>query len=141
MKKILLALLLVSCSRGGATCGASVCEDFDGHTTLVPPDVDLRQWDLTEPPLPQDLTVVCVADLGQAMCSVGQCVDTRTSNDHCGKCDSKCFGKPEVQFTCCAGKCTGLTQDQFNCGKCGVVCPIHTHSCCAGVCKPGLGCS
>jgi hypothetical protein len=141
MRLIAVAALALSlaCSKGGA-CDAA-CEDqapaeSDLMTLLPPQEEDQRAAaDLVAP---KDLAT-CSADMGQAMC-LGMCVSTRTDNDHCGECNARCFGKPEIRFTCCAGQCIGLAQDFRNCGACGAYCEPTKNTCCAGVCTPGLRC-
>jgi hypothetical protein len=69
------------------------------------------------------------------------CVDPRTDPDHCGACDSPCFGVTQcIDGVClapcapdqtrCVGKCVPLATDNANCGKCGNAC--ETGKVCSG---------
>ena len=76
------------------------------------------------------------------------CVDTQTSNDHCGVCSHACLpGWVCSAGTCacpegsqpCGSACVDVAADPGNCGGCGVACnPDET--CNAGICsRSGTG--
>lgn len=62
----------------------------------------------------------------------GQCVDTDTSRDHCGRCGFSCN---VAGFECCSGSCTSLQSDEENCGACGNSCDARTQVCREGQCR------
>ncbi|MBL8678530.1 MAG: hypothetical protein JNK05_05170 [Myxococcales bacterium] len=105
-----------------------------------------------------------VADTG-AMCPPGQarcggaCVDTRTSRDHCGACDSPCVNPANGVAMCSSGMCMRTCNAGFDncdgiasngceaslsstahCGRCGMACSGATPMCdsrtgtCVGSC-------
>lgn len=87
------------------------------------------------------------------------CVDTTTSNNHCGKCDNECQDGstcsdgqcvcPNSAETYCGGKCVNTQTNANHCNGCGKECPVQTctngqclqNVCCAGICvRPGTIC-
>ncbi len=65
----------------------------------------------------------------------GLCVDLRTSQEHCGRCDISCHSG----LVCCDGRCSDLRRDNGNCGACGVFCPLPgdggaRYTCCDYAC-------
>lgn len=80
------------------------------------------------------------------MCS-GTCVNTQTSNTHCGACGNACTGGktcsagacncPSGQ-TSCSNTCVNTQTSNSNCGTCGTVCPSGS-TCTSGACVCGGG--
>jgi hypothetical protein len=70
----------------------------------------------------------------------GECVDTMTSNEHCGRCDNPCpmngsscqGGQCECMgaLEFCVDACIDVSADDTNCGACG-------HDCLGGTCVNG----
>ncbi len=52
-----------------------------------------------------------------------ECVDTSTSEEHCGGCGIPCA----LGNTCCLGSCTNVSSDPKNCSACGTQCPDPSH--------------
>lgn len=76
----------------------------------------------------------CRLDNDIAPCD-GLCVNVRTSQEHCGGCNTGCH----ASLTCCDARCANLLRDNGNCGECGVVCPLPgdggaRYACCNGSC-------
>ena len=74
----------------------------------------------------------------------GSCVDTSTSQNHCGMCNRGCPVGVEVCSAgncvcapgltrCPAGNCVNLQTNKFNCGVCGMACPGN-RTCTNGAC-------
>ena len=74
----------------------------------------------------------------------GECVDLRTSVEHCGECGFACPAGGTCEGGVCSVGCQGgldlcgqncvdVQSDQANCGACGVVC-APSESCVEGVC-------
>ncbi|WP_437726916.1 MXAN_6577-like cysteine-rich protein [Sorangium sp. So ce861] len=74
----------------------------------------------------------CGGDRALQRCG-GECVDTRTDPNHCGKCGSACEpGRACVGAVCrrtclegltdCGGACVDLTADPLHCGQCDRAC-------------------
>lgn len=85
----------------------------------------------------------------------GICVDTQTSEKHCGICghvcdngscvNGQCVDKtplcaPETGLADCSGQCVDLMTNHENCGACGKKCPDGT-KCDHGVCADPVACS
>ena len=62
----------------------------------------------------------------------GECVDTQTDQNHCGRCNFSCGA---TGFVCCGGSCTNLQSDDANCGACGNACDSRTQVCREGQCR------
>lgn len=97
---------------------------------------------------------VCQSTCGPLVQCGGSCVDTRSSADHCGRCDNACLERPNAPPTCRNGACvlacsgtfadcdfnqtTGcevdLNTSAENCGLCGRAC-LSTQSCVNGLCQ------
>ena len=76
----------------------------------------------------------CRLDNDIAPCE-GLCVNVRTSQEHCGRCNAGCV----LNQLCCDARCTNPLRDNGNCGECGVVCPLPgdggaRYACCNGSC-------
>jgi hypothetical protein len=74
---------------------------------------------------------------GLSMCNLG-CVNTQTSNAHCGACGNACVNAHTCSsgtcvcpsgYTDCGGQCVNMQIDVGNCGACGKPC--------SGVCTAG----
>lgn len=88
------------------------------------------------------------------MCPDG-CVDTQTSENHCGQCLLACdtgeacvmgecrcdsgedCGAGDTNPACCMGECTDLDDDPMNCGGCNRACPDSRQTCTEGGCFCG----
>ena len=85
---------------------------------------------------------------GQTLCA-DVCVDTATSNEHCGDCDNACVSPqtcvagicecPNAEDTACGDECVNLLTDPLNCGACGNVCA--SNECIDGECTPAKDCA
>jgi hypothetical protein len=82
----------------------------------------------------------------------GACIDTKTTPQHCGKCDAPCSSGslcqagacvcPQGQMMC-GGQCADVQISPQNCGMCGKACAAN-EACMAGTCRApagGDGCS
>ena len=84
---------------------------------------------------------------GKTACG-GACVDLKSNNNHCGKCNLKCGGALQCTrgqcapkscppgWTLCGTACVKLTTDSKNCGKCGTTCS-RGQKCVNGQCRVG----
>jgi hypothetical protein len=59
------------------------------------------------------------------------CVNTKTDENHCGRCNRRCAANQ----TCCDGKCVDTQTDWRNCGGCGTTCDIVRTACSQGSCQ------
>ena len=98
-------------------------------------------------PGPYSLSVDDVQFIGATACSGSLtlcdtgCVDTNTSNAHCGKCGNACASPHTCSsgtcvcpsgYTDCNGQCVDTKIDAQNCGGCGKPC---TGACTGGTCQ------
>jgi hypothetical protein len=74
-------------------------------------------------------------------CCNNRCIDTSTSNAHCGMCGNAC----NIGAACCGSVCTDVTSNENACGGCGKVCstnhismPTCTLGKCSGACDVGF---
>jgi hypothetical protein len=71
----------------------------------------------------------CITASGPSeQCCDGDCVNTETDEENCGRCGNECPGDTEH---CCKGSCAETQTDPRNCGECGHLCPG------AGICSGG----
>lgn len=83
----------------------------------------------------------CACGAGQGCCG-DRCVDTRTSDLHCGGCNSPCEGDLTcISSVCgceigsrCGTECVNLNNDPANCGDCGRPCG-EGQTCVSGACE------
>jgi hypothetical protein len=120
------------CNRpctGGHVCAGSICRCPDGQIECG--------GQCTAPVCGGG----CACGTGRACCG-DQCVDTRTSEEHCGGCDSPCAGQPScIDGVCacevgsrCGTACVNLNLDATHCGSCERAC-AEGQSCVSGDCQ------
>lgn len=83
----------------------------------------------------------CACPAGQTACGI--CVNTKTSAEHCGACESACKSKAfciDGSCTCggmlsyCDEACVNTNNNPKHCGACGNQCPMGD-LCISGACQ------
>ncbi|MBL8601653.1 MAG: hypothetical protein JNK72_07005 [Myxococcales bacterium] len=136
--------LAIGCSNGTppAEVDSGTLPDDTGNVT--PEDIGNLPPDDTGNVVPED-TGPTPCPTGQTRCGE-QCIDTASSNDHCGSCGTVCSaGQSCVSGACtmpmecpagqsrCGERCVDTATSGDNCGSCGNACPSG-QTCMAGTC-------
>jgi len=115
---------LAACAFSAAILVATACSNFEESNDSTP--------------LPEDCPE------GQSKCD-GTCIDTTSSDAHCGRCETACAPSEHCKeghclrqcglgLTACGAACSDLTKDDANCGACGKACDTAKEECRAGAC-------